>query len=362
MPKKTPTYIAVCSFELDATAPGRVQLFPAGTFDAPNGALQGQGPWNMSDKAAAALMARVAKRKTAIHFDYHHASLFAAERGIKAPAAGWLKPDKLEYTESGLFGLDVEWTATAAASIAEREYRYLSPVFSYDPKTGEPLDLFSIALTNTPAIDGMAELLAAASLSFNPSEPTMDIDEILSSLTYFLRLPLGSTMADVEAQLAKIKSQLGQGAETAAASSFFEAARESRASIAALQSKAPDPAQFAPVAALAAVQNELAALQGKWQAREIDGLIQPALADGRLLPAQEAWARDLGKSNFAALSQFLDTAKPIAALAGMQTGGKPPAAANDSDAALSEEEKAVCRQMGLDEKTFKAAKTTGAKQ
>ena len=57
---------------------------------------------------------------------------------------------------------------------------------------------------------------------------------------------------------------------------------------------------------------------------KISKLIDPALADGRLLPAQKAWAEALGKSDLAALSTYLDTAQPIAALASMQTHGKKP--------------------------------------
>lgn len=331
MPKQTLPPIAVCAFELDSSSPARVQIFPAGRFDAPLGALQGAGPWNLDAFTAAALIRRVQSRKTPVHFDYHHASLTAAQNGHAAPAAGWLETGKLAWEDGkGLFGLGVQWTDKAAAAIAAREYRFLSPVFSYDAKTGTPLDLFSVALTNTPAIDGMADLLAAASLSFNLSEPPVDIDELLAALTCFLRLPLGSTMDDVDAQLAKIKIQLGTGAETAAASAFFGEARNSRTQIAALSAQTPDPALYVPVAALQQSNARLAALEAKLLAQEIDDLIEPALSDGRLLPdpkdgkGQESWARELGKSNLAALQQFLATAQPIAALAGMQTGGRKP--------------------------------------
>jgi len=91
-----------------------------------------------------------------------------------------------------------------------------------------------------------------------------------------------------------------------------------------LSAQTPDPAKFAPVTALSAMQTELAALQAKDQAREIDDLVKPALLVGKLLPAQESWARELGQSNLAALQQFIATAQPIAALAGTQTGGKAP--------------------------------------
>ncbi|WP_252403324.1 phage protease, partial [Burkholderia pseudomallei] len=79
------------------------------------------------------------------------------------------------------------------------------------------------------------------------------------------------------------------------------------------------------------------------------------LKNGRLLPAQEGWARDLGKSNVAALKQFISTAQPIQALGGTQTGGNPPADDGTGAAALSAEELAVCKALGLDPATYKTS-------
>jgi hypothetical protein len=42
--------------------------------------------------------------------------------------------------------------------------------------------------------------------------------------------------------------------------------------------------------------------------REAGELVDSALSDGRLLPSQETWARDLGKSNIDALRSFLGMA------------------------------------------------------
>ena len=68
----------------------------------------------------------------------------------------------------------------------------------------------------------------------------------------------------------------------------------------------------------------------------------------------EEWARDLGKSNRAALTAYLDKAQPIAAIAGSQTLGKPPVA--DEKTGLTQDELAVCSAMDLTAEQFKAAK------
>ena len=111
------------------------------------------------------------------------------------------------------------------------------------------------------------------------------------------------------------------------------------------QASTPDPAKFVPIEALQEMQAGMATLSAKVQAREVDDLVAPALADGRLLPAQEVWARELGKANIAALKQYLDSAQPIAALAGTQTAGQAPAGLDQHG--LSADERAVAAACGL---------------
>ena len=91
----------------------------------------------------------------------------------------------------------------------------------------------------------------------------------------------------------------------------------------------------------AVTKTEIAVRFGK----QVADLVDVALSDGRLLPSQEPWARDLGKTNIAALTAYLDTAPKVAALSGTQTGGKPPEATQTQpdDALL-----AVCSMFGND--------------
>ena len=80
------------------------------------------------------------------------------------------------------------------------------------------------------------------------------------------------------------------------------------------------------------------------EAEKTAQLITAALSDGRLLPAQKAWAEGLGKSNPQALAEFLATAQPLAALSATQTGGIPPAAAEKG---LSADEARVAEMLGI---------------
>ncbi|SFI83288.1 phage protease [Nitrosomonas sp. Nm34] len=85
--------------------------------------------------------------------DYEHQTLLAAQNGQPAPAAAWF--GELQWRESGLFAVDVEWTERASQMIKAGEYRYISPVFLYDKKTGAVTRHLHAALTDNPTLDGM---------------------------------------------------------------------------------------------------------------------------------------------------------------------------------------------------------------
>lgn len=110
----------------------------------------------------------------------------------------------------------------------------------------------------------------------------------------------------------------------------------------------PDPAKYVPVSVVEELKTSVAALTAQAGARQVEDLIAPALADGRLLPAQEGWARELGKTNMAALSGYLKTSQPIAALTATQTGGKGPAGDQGKDThGLTKDELAVAAACGM---------------
>ncbi|MCX7172600.1 MAG: phage protease [Proteobacteria bacterium] len=376
MPRKTPlrhAVPAVASFALAiCSIPGadgklvpsnRVQLMPAGQFRGINGLPADAPYWYIDGAIAQGLITAINSRQTALVIDYDHQTLFAAKTGVKAIAAAWWKG--LEWEEGvGLFAIGVDWTAMAAAHITADEFRYISPVFLYDRVTGAIMSIVNAALTNTPNIDGMADVtdlvaasLAAGSLAVQSTQETY-MDDLLEQLRWMLNLPVGATVEDVLAQLQKLTDQLKAGPAQAAASfSLVEYLAGEQARVAAASQVAVDPAKYVPIASLSAVQHELNTLRLAVNSEKVDGLVKGALADGRLLPAQEAWARDLGGQNFAALSQFVVTATANPALAGgTQTGGAAPAGSGTG--ALSAAQLAVCTQMGIAPEDFQQTLAT----
>ncbi|MDR5803410.1 phage protease [Caballeronia sp. LZ001] len=339
-----------------------LKLLPAGEFRARDGRPAECAAWRLDAASAARLIATAAARQTRYVIDYEHQTLNAAKNGQPAPAAAWFKT--LEWREGdGLYATDVEWTARASALIDAHEYAYLSPVFAFD-RTGNITALLNAALTNDPALDCLDEvqLTAACSaisrvldVSVPPHEaPTMD--ELLEQLRWLLNMPVGATAEDVTAQLKKLIESLSGGQGVAAASANLPELLDSqRAQIAALSANQNDPARFVPIAVMNDLRKQLDTAHAKLAGTELDELVSGALADGRLLPAQESWARQLGQSDVVALKTFLSTAQPIAALGRTQTDGRAPRSDKTAANALPAEDLAVCKALGLDPTTYSSA-------
>lgn len=356
--------IAPCYFQFAASATTTdatriwVQLTPAGDFAPRDGRELPVAHWHTDAQTAAATIAAFRANKTPPVIDYEHQTLLAEDNGQPAPAAGRIVD--MQWREGqGLFG-QIELTARARQYIADGEYRYFSPVFTYDPDTGNVLAIVMGALTNHPALDGMAPvaLRAAATARFSvPSTSREDsMNKLLAAICSFLNLDPATTSEDQaltalaarqsDDPLAALRAALGvdAGADSAALT----------AACAALKANAPDPARFIGIEAFNQVKTQLAALTAQVEGDKVDALIAAALGDGRLLTAQEPWARSLGKSDFASLKAYVESATPIAALRTTQTGGKAPV--DEQTNPLNAEEMAVCRAVGIDPKDFAAAR------
>lgn len=347
--------LAICTVAVVTGA--EIQLFPAGDFRAIDGRPEKVRSWRMTAADAARVVAEANQRTTPYLIDYEHQSLMAADNGQPAPAAGWFK--RLEWREGrGLFAVDVEWTERAKGFILAGEYRFISPVFSFDRQSGAVQRLMSAGLTNTPALDGLAAVVAAASLRLNSSshkEPVVSYAKIAAVLGLLADAGEEKILEGVAAlKAAAAKPDPAQYVPVAT----MKAVQDELAALKATAAK-PDLTQHAPVAALKALQDELAALKQQQISSEVNALVEQGVKDGKLLPAMKEWAVSMGQQNVAALKQYLDASPPIAALTATQTKGKAPAAAGNG---LTEEEVAVCRAMGVTPDAFKKTRDAGGVQ
>lgn len=361
---RTTVAVAIAALAVDLSAAEsrrEFRLLPAGEFRSWDGRPTECAAWVMLDEDGERLVAEASARQSACVIDYDHQTLRAKDNGQAAVAAGWFKT--LEWRSGdGLYVIDPDWTALAAQRIDDKEFRYISPVFGFDKKTGRVTHLYQAALTNFPAVDGLTDLaaLAADIFSATPSTKETSMDEaLMEQLRWLLNLPVGATADDIKAQLQKLIDQLG-GKEVVAAASFdlatfLKAQGDQVVALNARLAAAPAPADpvggTVPMAQFLQLQAELAALSGKVQSVEHAGLLEAALADGRILPHQADYWRG---QPLAVLSGYVAAAKPMAALSGLQTGGAGPAGGNLSQ--TTDDDRAVMKALGLSAEQFAAGK------
>ncbi len=326
---------------------GRIQLFPLGTFVARDGrpaTIKGvtAKAWRLTEEDAQALIKRWGQQKTPVVIDYEHQTHHSETNGKPAPAAGWIAG--LELTPAGVFA-SVEWTDRARALIRAKEYRFISPVFSYDKDTGAVLELVSVALTNHPALDGMQSAQAKTDLGGHPN-----MDKILAMLRKLLGLPDTADEAACTAALAA----LPQENLLALLKSKDDALTATQTALAAAKATPPDTSQYVSMATFTAVQSESAQLRAK--VAELEGAqavaaltteIDAALKDGRLAASAKDWALGMAKSNPENLRAFLKAVPPIPALAGQQSAANGQPGDDAGLAALTADDKYVCDQLGI---------------
>jgi phage I-like protein len=358
MPNAAHSYIAAAAAVevVSAGAPKkRIQLLPLGAIVL----RDGRGPFNMSKEVAHAVIAATRQRagNTDIMIDYDHQSFYGAVEGVggRAEAAGWISPASLSVEADGIWA-DVSWTPAAEAKLAAREYRYLSPLFTFDPATKAVRAIRNAGLTNTPAID---ELVAVASANPNgdPSQPAansgrgdqpetpMDLSKIAVAAGLAASAPEGEIVAKVTllatgaTALAVASQQLGLKADATAEQLVAAAAK-------------PDPAQYVPIAVVTELRADVAALRQATVTRDAEAVVAAALKDGKISPAMKGWADDYAKKDLAGFQAYVDKAPAIIAASALELEAEGGA----GKSRLTATEAEVVAKLGLTPERFVAAK------
>lgn len=347
--------LAACSFEVLGQMGKRIQLLPYGEFRAIDGRPTDAPAWFLTEENGHDVAALANQARTQLVVDYEHQTLHKETNGQPAPAAGWMT--WLEFTPRGLFA-EVDWTDNAQRLIANREYRYISAVFAYDTQ-GYVRKLLHAALTNYPALDGMDEVLAAASAQFLPPMETQN------PMNTLLQQLFGLPNANEDQLKDALTALLAAKPQTAALNAqVFQDLADKDEKIAALSAQVaqaknapantPDLTQYAPVSVVQELQQQIAALTAQRDADKGAELITAALAAGKLLPAQKEWAEGVLKqpNGLAFLTGFIEQAQPIAALAGNTQTQAAGAGEAHKIAALTAEQKAAAKMLGMSEADF----------
>lgn len=283
-------------------APEAIQLMPLGTIRGRDGRR-----WRLTNPQA--VIASSMRGGIDLPIDYEHqADDPKFQKNGPVPAAGWIKG--LEARPDGIWG-KVEWTARASELIAGKEYRYLSPVFRFDPTSGEILRLTGAGLVHRPNL----EMKALAAEESPMSQPTDDLTRIAQAL--------GSADTSADAILTAIN-----------------AARQ------------PDPAEYVPISAVQDMLKDRNSRLGAMSERQISQRLDTAVTQGQITPGMRPWAEALCRQDPDSFEEFVRSfPSPFAHL--MERQINPAKLERLSGTArtmhaASREEEAICRQLGLD--------------
>lgn len=161
-----------------------------------------KGVFVFDDDSAACVMNEYARHNKPMLLDYNHGTM--AEEA--APEVGISAGEFIPEVRSGeLWATNIRWTERAAALIKAREYRCFSPLFN--AKEGRVVRLINVALTNLPALDGIAPLMAA---SAHRQEDDMEPKEQIEKLTaQVAELTAKLAAKDGEAETVKLTAAVG---------------------------------------------------------------------------------------------------------------------------------------------------------
>ena len=292
--------------------PTEIKILPLGRVHSQ------KGDFNVDEESFELIRKQFKDRKLDLVIDYEHQTL----SDVQAPAGGWIK--ELYKGEDAIIA-KVEWTAKAAEYLKNKEYRYLSPVVLVRKRDQKATAIHSVALTNTPAIDGMFALVNSLDIEdISEGGNIMDLKELAKALG----LPETATEEEIkkavedaakaaeklkEMEEKKSEDKTGEGgkpqevAEVVANSTILsmlglkEGAKteDVAASIMALKTGTPD------------TQAELLALKQRMQERDADEEVQKALKAGKITAAQTGWAKSYALKDMDGFKGFVEKAPVV---------------------------------------------------
>lgn len=322
--------------------PTEIKILPLGRVHSQ------KGDFNVDEESFELIWKQFKDRKLDLVIDYEHQTL----SDVQAPAGGWIK--ELYKGEDAIIA-KVEWTAKAAEYLKNKEYRYLSPVVLVRKRDQKATAIHSVALTNTPAIDGMFALVNSLDIEdISEGGNIMDLKELAKALG----LPETATEEEIkkavedaakaaerlkEMEEKKPEDKPGEGgkpqevAEVVANSTILsmlglkEGAKteDVAASIMALKTGTPD------------TQAELLALKQRMQERDADEEVQKALKAGKITAAQSGWAKSYALKDMDGFKGFVEKAPVVVPPGKLELKDAPAAPGSD------EVDVAILKNMGV---------------
>lgn len=325
-------------------APEWIRLLPVGEVTL----WDSREPFVVQPEDLAVLAEDWRRRGIDLVVDYEHQTLGSG----RAPAAGWVKD--MQTRPDGLWGR-VEWTEQAQVYLANREYRYLSPVVQLDEER-RVTRLMHVALVNVPAIAYQLPLVAKGAIITNkdggrdarPTEREAG-KAMLEKLKTMYAAAEGAGEEQLLALAGKHQEAFLAVQELAEALGLEQGAKlsEVKATVLALKQGGDR---------LTTVETELAALKADSHAQAVSAAVEEALTAGKVTPAQRPWAEDYAGKDLEGFKSFVAQA-PVIAPAGSFRFAR-----QEGEKGLTAAEEAFAAQLGVTPEAFKATRDKMAQQ
>lgn len=259
--------------------------------------------------------------------DVEHSSELKAPNGDPAPAVGW---GKELLSRNGEIWARVDWTVKGKALLADKSYRYLSPVITYNKDSGIIVGVTSVGLTNQPNLRLPA--LNREQWEKPTKEETMNLIALLAALG----LPETATEEQALAKITGLQTDL--------------ATATNRVNNPSLEKFVPRADYDAALGRATNAEQQLAQILQLQLETAVNAAIDQALKDGKITPATVDYHRAQCRQN-GGLDRF--TAYCAAAPVLGELSGLERRQAGDAGATtLNDTEKKVCAAMGISEADY----------
>lgn len=311
------------SAELDAdTPPLRLLLTPWGEVESTNGSFL------VDEQAVEQTLAAFRGHGTDLPIDYEHQTLggvYASPSG-QAPAAGWITNLEAE-PGAGLFAR-IEWTEAARRLLADRQYRFLSPVAIIRREDRRLVALHSAALTNKPAIVGMPAIVnrTAAPTGVTADNSAEHMALAVPGPFSGVSNPASPALRDAPETDADRFDEPDTDGNDETPDTDDENAGED--SLTDLRTMLDLPADTRAGEVLLAARQRLAAVGAQARQEHVRRRVRAAMRAGKLLEAQRAWAEALVAREENLFDEWLKTAPVV-----VVTGRTMPPAEGDTTSA-----------------------------
>ena len=210
------------------------------------------------DVDADALIKAFSAQGIYVPIDVNHATEIQGSTGGRADAVGWIV--ELKMQDSALMGR-VEWLDEGRDLVVSKKYRYTSPAVYSSKSTGKTTAIKSVALVTSPALGGQPTLNQAQNKQSDPNSPNQPVKETpMKSVLLALGLPEDTN----ETQCLSALTALKQTAATAIPQVIHEKVLQQ----------------------LNAASAELDTLKSQAYKTKVDALLEGALKDKKIVPAE----------------------------------------------------------------------------